>query len=320
MKYLVTGGAGFIGSNLTRYLLAQGARVVVLDDLSTGKIDNLAEILPQIEFRQGDIRSRSDVESAIAGCDGAFHLAAMASVQKSVENPRLAHEINVGGTLTILEAMVRLGVKRFVLSASAAAYGNQPDSPKTENLPPEPLSPYAADKLACEAYAQAYVRSFGLESVCLRYFNVFGPRQDPNGSYAAVIPAFVCRLLQGKAPVVYGDGEQTRDFCFIDNVCRANWLASQIPAEKCLGKPINVACGEAVSLNQILLLLKELLKSGVKAVYQPARIGDVKHSLADISRAKDVLGYVPQVRFAEGLAQAIDWYCQQYRQGNRLAE
>ncbi len=317
MKYLVTGGAGFIGSNLTRYLLTQGARVVVLDDLSTGKIENLAEILPQIEFRQGDIRSRSDVESAIAGCDGAFHLAAMASVQKSVENPGLAHDINVGGTLTVLETMVRSGVKRFVLSASAAAYGNQPESPKKETLPPDPLSPYAADKLACEAYAQAYVQSFGLESVCLRYFNVFGPRQDPNGSYAAVIPAFVCRLLQGKAPVVYGDGEQTRDFCFIENVCRANWLASQIPAEKCLGKPINVACGEAVSLNKILFLLKDLLKTEVKAVYQPERVGDVKHSLADISRAKDVLGYVPQVRFAQGLAQAIDWYCEQYRQGNK---
>ena len=313
MKYLVTGGAGFIGSNLTRYLLSQGAQVVVLDDLSTGKRENLTEILSEIDFREGDIRDRESVESALEGCDGVFHLAALASVQKSVENPGLSHDINVGGALTVLESMKKQGVKRFVLSASAAAYGNQIESPKRESLPPEPLSPYAADKLACEAYAQAYVHSFGLESVCLRYFNVFGPRQDPKGAYAAVIPAFVCRLLKGESPIVYGDGEQTRDFCYIENVCRANWLASQIPANQCLGKPINVACGEAVSLNRILTVLQKLLKSDVQAIYQPERVGDVKHSLADITRAKEILGYEPQVRFEEGLALAIDWYCEQYR-------
>lgn len=308
MKYLVTGGAGFIGSNLTHYLLQQGASVSVLDDLSTGKPQNLADILDSIDFIQGDVRDKSTVQRAMSGCSGVFHLAAMASVQKSIEQPETSHEINVGGTINVLETMKQQGVQRVVLAASAAAYGNQVESPKKESMPVEPLSPYAADKLACEAYMQAYHTSFGLESVCLRYFNIFGPRQDPKGAYAAVIPAFVCKLIAGQRPTVYGDGEQTRDFCFIENVCRANWLAAHIPAEKCDGKPINIACAEAVSLNIILKTLNSLLGSNIEPIYEPERVGDVKHSLADISRAREVLGYEPAVRFAQGLEKAIDFY------------
>ena len=308
MKYLITGGAGFIGSNLAHFLLEQGQSVVVFDDLSTGKTDNLADILDKIEFVQGDIRDKSAVCRAMTGCQGAFHLAAMASVQKSIDHPEDAHAINVGGTLNVLESMKEHGIRRVVLAASAAAYGNQPQTPKAESMPVEPLSPYAADKIACEAYMQAYHNSYGLETVCLRYFNIFGPRQDPNGAYAAVIPAFVCKLIAGQRPVVYGDGEQTRDFCFIENVCRANWLAMNAPAEKCDGKPINIACAEAVSLNVILKTLKELLHSDIEPIYEPERVGDVKHSLADISRAKAVLGYEPTVQFAKGLELAIDFY------------
>lgn len=308
MKYLITGGAGFIGSNLARFILDQGHDVVVLDNFATGKRENLTEIQDRIELIEGDIRDRETVDRAVSGCTAVFHQGALGSVPRSVENPVLSHDVNVNGTITVLEGARAAGIKRVVFAASSSAYGDQPTSPKIETMPVMPISPYAAGKASCEAYMQAYAAAYKMETVSLRYFNVFGPRQDPFGAYAAVIPAFVNNILQDKQPVVFGDGEQTRDFCFIENVCTANWLAANAPAENCNGQPMNIACHAAVSLNQILDKLCSLMKKEVKAIYQPVRAGDVKHSLAEIALAKKMIGYEPLVYFDEGLERAIDWY------------
>jgi len=307
-RYLVTGGAGFIGSNLARYILDRGHDVVVLDNFATGKRENLAEIASRITLIEGDIRDAGTVASAMAGCRAIFHEAALGSVPRSVTDPLTSHDVNVNGTIRLLEAARAVGPRRIVFAASSSAYGNREESPKHEAMAPLPISPYAAGKVACEAYMQGYAASFGLETVCLRYFNVFGPRQDPFGAYAAVIPAFVSQLLKGRPPVVYGDGEQSRDFCYIDNVCHANWLAANAPAEVCTGMPVNIACNQRTSLNQILSQLGDLLGVKLKASYEPQRAGDVKHSLADISLARQCLGYEPQVYFEDGLARSIDWY------------
>ena len=307
-KYLVTGGAGFIGSNLVRFILDRGHDVTVLDNFATGKRENLAEIAERITLVEGDIRDADAVKSAMNGCCAVFHEAALGSVPRSVEDPVTSHDVNVNGTVQVLETARALGIKRVVFAASSSAYGNREESPKHEAMAPLPISPYAANKIACESYMQGYAASFGLETVCLRYFNVFGPRQDPFGAYAAVIPAFVSRLLKNEAPVVYGDGEQSRDFCYIDNVCHANWLAANAPAEVCDGAPMNIACNQRTSLNQILDQLGELLGTDVKAVYEDERAGDVKHSMAAISRAKEQIGYEPQVFFEDGLTRSIDWY------------
>ena len=308
MKYLITGGAGFIGSNLARFVLDKGHEVVVLDNFSTGKRENLTEILPRIRLIEGDIRHRQTVDQAITGCSAVFHQGALGSVPRSMNDPMNSHDNNVNGTLTVLEAARAAGVKRIVFAASSSAYGDQPTSPKVETMPCMPISPYAASKTACEAYMQAYAAAYGMETVSLRYFNVFGPRQDPFGAYAAVIPSFVSTLLKKQQPSVFGDGEQTRDFCFIENVCSANWLAAHAPAENCNGRPMNIACHAAVSLNQILEKLKSLMKIDVKPIYLPVRAGDVRDSLADISRAKKMIGYEPLVYFDEGLERAISWY------------
>jgi len=307
-KYLVTGGAGFIGSNLTRYILDKGHGAVVLDDFSTGKRENLAEIKDRITFIEGDIRDRKTVDKAVAGCKAVFHQGALGSVPRSVNDPLTSHDVNVNGTVTVLESARAAGVKRVIFAASSSAYGDQPTSPKHEGMVPAPISPYAAGKVCCEAYMQAYCAVYQMETVSLRYFNVFGPRQDPFGAYAAVIPAFVSKLLKKESPVVFGDGEQSRDFCYIENVCHANWLAAHAPAENCDGKPMNIACHSAVTLNQILGKLRSLMKVDVQAIYQAPRAGDVKHSLADISRAKKIIGYEPSVYFDEGLERSIDWY------------
>jgi len=307
-KYLITGGAGFIGSNLVRYILAKGHGVVVLDNFATGKRENLTEIAGRITLIEGDVRDRAAVDRAVAGCAAVFHEAALGSVPRSVEDPATSHDVNVNGTITVLESARAAGVKRVMFAASSSAYGNRAESPKHEGMVPMPISPYAASKIACEAYLQAYAASFGMETVALRYFNVFGPRQDPHGAYAAVIPAFVSNLLHGQRPHVFGDGEQSRDFCYIDNVCEANWLAAHAPADSCDGQPMNIACGQQTSLNQILEQLRSLLGVSVQAEYGPIRLGDVKDSLADISLARKKIGYVPKVFFAEGLATAIDWY------------
>lgn len=307
-KYLITGGAGFIGSNLARFILDKGHEVVVLDNFATGKRENLEEIRDRITLIEGDIRDRATVDQAVEGCKAIFHQGALGSVPRSVEDPLTSHDVNVNGTITVLESARALGVKRIVFAASSSAYGDQPTSPKHEGMVPMPISPYASSKVCCEVYLQAYAAVYGMETVALRYFNVFGPRQDPFGAYAAVIPAFVSRLLKNESPIVFGDGEQSRDFCYIENVCTANWLGANAPKENCDGKPMNIACNSAVTLNQILGKLNELMGKSVQATYQPVRAGDVKHSLADISLAKSKIGYTPLVYFDEGLERAIDWY------------
>jgi len=306
--YLVTGGAGFIGCNLVRFLLDKGHGVVVVDNYATGKPSNLAPVRDRIVMIEGDIRDRATMDRAVGSVDAIFHEAALGSVPRSVADPATSHDVNVNGTLTVLEAARAAGVKRFIFAASSSAYGDQPDSPKHEQMVPRPISPYAAGKLACEAYLLAYAKSYGMETLGLRYFNVFGPYQDPHGPYAAVIPAFVSHLLRGEPPVVYGDGEQTRDFCYIDNVLHANWLAATAPAAACDGRVVNIACNAATSLNEILDQLTGLLDTDVKALYQDPRPGDVKHSLADYTLAQETIGYQPQVYFEEGLNRAIDWY------------
>ncbi len=307
-KYLVTGGAGFIGCNLVRFLLEKDCQVVVLDNFSTGRRENLEEVAGGVELIEGDIRDRSAVDRAVGGCSAVFHQAALGSVPRSVEDPLTSHDVNVNGTVNVLEAARSAGVRRVIFAASSSAYGDQPVSPKRESMPPLPRSPYAAGKVAGEAYMRGYAAVFGMETLSLRYFNVFGPYQDPHGAYAAVIPAFVSKLLAGKPPVVFGDGEQTRDFCYIANVCEANWLAANAPAEACDGRPLNIACEQATSLNQILDQLRKLLNVDVQAEYAHPRPGDVRDSLADVSCAKETIGYEPKVLFAEGLERAIEWY------------
>ena len=307
-KYLVTGGAGFIGCNLARYILGRGHDVVVLDNFATGKRENLADIARDIKLVEGDVRDRKACDKAVAGCKAIFHEAALGSVPRSIEDPLTSHDVNVNGTINMLEAARAAGIKRFIFAASSSAYGNQKESPKHEKMAPEPISPYASSKIACEAYLRAYAAAFDMETLCLRYFNVFGPYQDPNGAYAAVIPAFVSRILKGQRPTVFGDGQQTRDFCYIQNVCNANWLAAKAAGEVCKGQAVNIACHERTSLNQILAKLNKLLGADIKAIYKPARKGDVKHSLADISLAKSTIGYRPTVFFEDGLERAITWY------------
>ena len=308
MKYLITGGAGFIGCNLARFILDKGHDVVVLDNFSTGKRENLTDILDKITLIEGDIRDRATLDRAVQGTSAIFHEAALASVPASVADPMTAHDVNVNGTINVLEAARAAGIKRVVFAASSAAYGDNPLSPKLESMCPVPISPYAANKISGECYMQAYAAAYGMETVCLRYFNVFGPRQDPFGAYAAVIPAFVINIIRNQRPQVFGDGEQTRDFCYIENVCNANWLAAHTPAQQCNGLPVNIACNSAVSLNQILGKLKSLMKSDIQADYLPPRVGDIKHSLADVSLAKKMIGYAPLIYFDEGLERAINWY------------
>ncbi len=308
MKVLITGGAGFIGCNLVRYCLEKGCEVVVLDDFSTGKRENLADVAGRIQLVEGDIRDRSAVDRAVAGCSVIFHEAALGSVPRSVDDPVTSHDVNVNGTITILEGARAGGVKRVIFAASSSAYGDQKESPKHEGMVPMPISPYAASKIACESYMRGYAAVYGLETLSLRYFNVFGPYQDPQGAYAAVIPIFVDRLLKNQPPPIDGDGEQSRDFCYIENVCEANWLSANVPAEVCRGQALNIACNYRTTINQVFEQIKELLGSDIDAEHGPDRPGDVKHSLADVTLAKETIGYEPKVLFEEGLAKAIDWY------------
>ncbi|QOJ15532.1 MAG: SDR family oxidoreductase [Planctomycetia bacterium] len=303
---LVTGGAGFIGSHVVRRLLAEGYRVRVLDDLSTGRRANLADVGGELELIEGDICNPDAVARAVRGADVVFHLAARASVPRSVEQPRQSHDINVNGTFNMLMAARDAGVRRFVYSASSSAYGDTPVLPKREDMAPLPLSPYAVSKLVGEYYCRVFSEVYGLETVSLRYFNVFGPRQDPNSQYAAVIPAFVTRMCRGEAPIIFGDGEQSRDFCFIDNVVDANLRGATVPNLR--GEVVNIACGERTTLNHVVQVVNRALGVNISPEYRDARAGDVRHSLADVTEAARVLGYEPRVRFAEGLERAIEWY------------
>jgi UDP-glucose 4-epimerase len=303
---LVTGGAGFIGSHIATALVERGGKVRVIDNLSTGRLANLAHIDSSIEFVRGDISNLDAVRAAVDGIDIIFHQAALASVPLSVENPLATHQACVTGTLNILHAAQQANVKRVVYAASSSLYGDQPTSCKREVDTPAPLSPYGVAKLAAEYYCQAFYHTYGLETVCLRYFNVFGPRQDPDSAYSAVIPLFITAMLQGKGPTIYGDGLQSRDFTFVENVVQGNLLAAEQAAAP--GKSFNIANGRATDLLTLIHTLNSLLGTDIAAQHEPARPGDIRDSMADITRARQELGYDPKVDFAEGLERSISYY------------
>lgn len=308
-KALVTGGAGFIGSHIAAGLVAEGARVRIVDDLSTGYRENLEEIGGGIDFVEGSLADENVLKRALRDVELVFHQAAIPSVPRSVEDPRLTHVACVDSTFSLLLAARDMGVRRLIYAGSSSAYGNQEKLPKSEDMLPDPLSPYAVAKLVGEYYCQAFTKVYGLETITLRYFNVFGPRQDPSSQYSGVISRFVSALLKGEQPIIYGDGEHSRDFSYIDNVVSANLKAAE--ATTGLGQVINIANGERVSLNQLLEELISLTgRTGVTADFQPPRAGDVKHSLADISRARELLGYKPLVDLRTGLERTISWWKQ----------
>ncbi len=302
----MTGGAGFIGSNICRRLVSEGCSVRVVDNLLTGKRANLTPILDKIEFVEADMGEPEVARSVVQGIDVILHEGALPSVPRSVDDPAATHQHCVDATFTLLLAARDAHVKRFVYAASSSAYGDTPTLPKVETMAPNPLSPYAVGKLVGEYYCSVFSKVFGLETIALRYFNVFGPHQDPASQYAAAIPAFVTAILRDQPPTVYGDGEQSRDFTYVDNVVQANLLAAR--AKETHGEVINVACGEAVTVNAIIGMINRLLGKKVKPIYAPARPGDVKHSLADITAAKKLIGFQPVMLFREGLEKSIDWY------------
>lgn len=304
---LVTGGAGFIGSHIAAALMASGARVRVLDDLSTGHRENLEEIGGDLDFIEGSVADEALLNKVLDGVEVVFHEAAIPSVPRSVELPKQTHVASVDGTFSLLVAARDKRVRRVVYAASSSAYGDQPTLPKSEQMLPDPLSPYAVAKLVGEYYCQVFTRVYGLETVSLRYFNVFGPRQDPGSQYSGVVSRFISSLLSGERPVIYGDGEQSRDFTYIDNVVAANLSAATSAGAS--GKVINVANGQRITLNELLSELKDLTgKQDVTAEYLEPRVGDVKHSLADITLARQFLGYESKVGLREGLQRTIDWW------------
>ena len=304
--FLVTGGAGFIGSHLTEGLVNRGHKVRVIDNFATGKRKNIAHLLDKIELIEGDIRNPQDCQRAVDGVSVVLHQAAVPSVPKSVKDPVTSHQANVDGTFNIMMAAKDAGVKRFVYAASSSAYGDTEISPKHEKILPGPKSPYAVNKLVGEYYGRAFYECFGLQTISLRYFNVFGPRQDPASQYAAAIPAFVTAILEDRQPTVYGDGEQSRDFTYIENVIEANLLAAGAPETH--GEVVNIACGQSITINAIIKQVNELLGKNITPIYTDPRPGDVRDSLADVSLAEEIIGYKPVVYFDEGLKRAIDWY------------
>jgi len=307
-KVLVTGGAGFIGSHLTEALLQKGHSVRVLDDFSTGKKENLIfdKEYPSLEIIEGDIRHLAICQKAMKDIEYVFHQAALPSVQRSVEDPLGSNAVNVGGTLNILFASREETVKRVIYAASSSVYGDTPTLPKHEEMLPHPLSPYALQKYIGEQYCGLFYQLYGLETVSLRYFNIFGPKQDPNSIYSAVIPKFIDALLQGSPPIIFGDGEQSRDFTYIENVVQANLLA--MSAEHLHGEAINIACAEKTSLNQLVNVLRKILGSKLSPVYEEPRKGDVRHSLADIRKGKELLNYKPKVGVGLGLKKTVEFF------------
>jgi len=304
--YLVTGGAGFIGSHIARRLVGDGNTVRVLDDFSSGKESNLESIREDIELIRGDIRVAELVAKAVKGVDVVFHEAALGSVPRSVAEPLTTHEVNITGTLNVLLAARKAGVKRVVYASSSSIYGETPELPKCESMIPQPLSPYALSKLVGEHYASIFKQVYGFEIVSLRYFNIFGPGQDPESQYAAVIPRFITALLEGARPVVYGDGLQSRDFTYVDNVVEANLLAAQAPGVA--GQAFNVACGGRYTLLDLLARLKEIIGSDIEPIHEAARVGDVRDSQASIEAAESALGYKVSVDFEEGLRRTVESY------------
>jgi UDP-glucose 4-epimerase len=312
LRILITGGCGFIGSNLTRRLLTFGHSVRVLDDLSTGSPENLANLGQAVELRIGDVTSAQSVRESVADRDVVFHLAALPSVSRSIADPIRSHRVNVNGTLQVLLAARDAGVRRVVYASSSSVYGDTPTLPKDERMAVSPLSPYAASKLAGEAYSRAFSRAYGFETVSLRFFNVFGPRQDPSSEYAAVIPRFINRMMEGHPPEIFGDGSQSRDFTFVDNVVDACMLAAGAAADA-IGEAINVGCGRRTTLIEVVDILNDLLGANLQPVFLSARVGDVRDSEAAISKAKHLLGYRPTVNFREGLASTIQWFAEKAR-------
>jgi UDP-glucose 4-epimerase len=306
--YFITGIGGFIGSSLARELLQRGEQVRGVDNFSTGRRENLADILQQIDFREADILDLDAMQSACAGVDYVLHQAAIPSVPKSVLDPIGSNRANIDGTVNVLVAARDAKVKRVVFAASSSAYGDTPTLPKHEGMNPDPISPYAVAKLASERYMISFYRCYGLETVALRYFNIFGPRQDPSSPYSGVLAKFITQMLNGKQPTMFGDGEQSRDFTYIDNAVEANLLACKAPASQAAGKVFNVATGRRVTLNETFKLLQGLTAYSGAAIYSEERGGDIKHSLADISSAEKHLGYKPKVNFEEGLKRTVDWY------------
>jgi UDP-glucose 4-epimerase len=305
-RALVTGGAGFIGSHLVEGLLAQGYQVRALDNFATGRRENLAHIVTEIELLEGDVCNLTTVRNAVRQVDVVFHEAALPSVERSVKNPLESNEVNIAGTLNVLLAARDAGVRRVVYAASSAAYGDTPTLPKIETMLPDPLSPYAVSKLAGEQYMKVFTKLYGLSTISLRYFNIFGPRQDPTTQYAGFIAKVVSCALEGKPYPVFGDGEQSRDFTYVENAVQANLLAAESAFED--SPLLNIACGTRATLNEIIAMVNELTQQNLSARYGPPRAGDVRHSQADISRAKQILGYRPTVDIREGLRRTLEWY------------
>jgi len=305
--YLVTGGAGFIGSNLVEALVKRGERVRVLDNLSTGKMANLRPFLKVIEWAEGDIRDPKTCQKAMNNIEIVLHQAALPSVPRSIADPVLAHEVNVTGTLNLLCAARDAGVKRFVYAASSSAYGDSATLPKVETMAAKPLSPYAVNKLAGESYCQIFSTLFGLSTVSLRYFNIYGPRQDQNSAYAAVVPQMISALIQDRPGTIYGDGNQSRDFTYIEDCVQAVLSAAVMPAEVS-GEVINISYGANITINELYKKIEDLLGKKIRPVYDKPRVGDVKHSLADISKARRLLGYSPQYNIDLGLGKTIAWW------------
>jgi nucleoside-diphosphate-sugar epimerase len=304
--FCVTGGAGFIGSNLVEALVARGDRVRVVDNLSTGRIENLESLVARIEFINADICDTDLMRQVFSGVDVVFHEAAIPSVQKSILDPLRSNRANITGTLSVLVAARDAKVRRFIYAGSSSVYGDTPTLPKAENMAPHPISPYGIMKWVAELYAQQFTKLYGLETITLRYFNVFGPRQDPTSEYSGVLSKFITQLLRNEKPVIYGDGEQSRDFTFVQNVVHANLLAAE--TSKGIGEVMNVAVGCRFSLNETLKILNRIFSSDVVARYEGPRAGDIKHSQADIARAMTLLGYEPKFDFESGLRHTVEWY------------
>lgn len=305
-KYLVTGGAGFIGSHISEKLVVKGHSVRILDNFSTGKKDNIAKFLDRIELIEADIRDFEACRRAAEGVDCVLHQAALTSVPLSIEDPLSTNEVNITGTLNLLLASREMKIKRFVFASSAAVYGDDPGLPKEESMAGIPLSPYAASKQVGETYCQVFCRLYNLPTVRLRYFNVFGPRQDPSSQYASVIPNFIGKMIKGESPVIFGDGEQSRDFLYVSNVVEANILASR--SSEASGRVFNIAGGETITINSLVHSLNEVLDKDIEPSYSEPRPGDIKLSLADISRARKMLKYEPSFSFMEGLRETVRWY------------
>jgi nucleoside-diphosphate-sugar epimerase len=305
-SYLVTGGAGFIGSHIVELLVCRGARVRVLDNFMTGTRENLGPFLGAVDLLEGDIRDLGTCRKAAEGVDSVLHQAALASVPRSIEDPILADAINVAGTLNMLVAALDAGAESFILASSSAVYGDEPELPQKEGKEGAPLSPYAAGKLAGENYCRVFSSLHGLRTAALRYFNVFGPRQDPASDYAAVIPRFIAKMLRGEAPAIHGDGEQSRDFIYVEDVAEANLLAAAAPSLR--GEAMNIACGSGTTVNALAEKINAALGTRIAPVHEAGRPGDVRHSTADISAAAERLGFRPAVPFEEGLEKTIRWY------------